>query len=113
VPQLAVLAHASAVITHGGMNTVNEALWFGVPMLVYPQRGDQHLVASRVEELGAGLRATEITPLTLRRSVARLLDEPGFRASASRLGRTLHEAGGAVRAADVILSFVSSREVTA
>ena len=55
VPQLEVLARAALFVTHGGMNSVNEAMYAGVPMLVVPQGADQPLVAGRVVELGAGL----------------------------------------------------------
>ncbi|MER5520926.1 macrolide family glycosyltransferase [Streptomyces sp. NPDC002763] len=36
VPQPEVLARAALFVTHGGMNSVNEALYAGVPMLVVP-----------------------------------------------------------------------------
>src|ERR1019366_8543763 len=37
VPQLQVLSQASLFVTHGGMNSVSEALWHEVPLLVFPQ----------------------------------------------------------------------------
>ncbi len=36
VPQLAVLARASALVTHGGANSVMEAIAAGVPLLIVP-----------------------------------------------------------------------------
>jgi MGT family glycosyltransferase len=108
VPQLRVLARARAFVTHGGMNSANEGLLYGVPMVVVPQRGDQHLVAARVAELGAGLavRPAEATPARLREAVDRLLTEVTFRERARALGRSLVEAGGAAAAADAILEAV-------
>lgn len=35
LPQLAVLRHADAVVSHGGANTIDECLLNGVPMLLY------------------------------------------------------------------------------
>lgn len=42
VPQLAVLKQSRLFVTHGGMNSVNEGLFFGVPLMVFPQGADQH-----------------------------------------------------------------------
>lgn len=106
VPQLEVLSRAAAFVTHGGMNSANEALQFGVPMVVVPQRGDQYLVAGRVAELGAGVTISprEVTPERLRDAVGRVVRDPSFRTRARALGRGLEEAGGYRRAAEHILS---------
>jgi MGT family glycosyltransferase len=107
VPQLQVLSQASLFLTHGGMNSVSEALWHQVPVLVFPQHGDQHLVAARVAELGAGLalRPPDIEPGRLREMADRVLHEPAFRAGARRIGASFHAAGGPRRAASEILTW--------
>ncbi|WP_020016252.1 macrolide family glycosyltransferase [Promicromonospora sukumoe] len=109
VPQLQVLAQAALFVTHGGMNSVNEAMLAGVPTLVVPQGADQPLVARRVVELGAGLTlgpgdATADTVSTLAR---RLLDEPRFRAAAAVQRAAQQEAGGAPRAADELERYLA------
>lgn len=60
VPQLQVLQKAALFITHGGMNSVNEAIYFGVPMIVTPLVTDQPIVAARILELDLG-RILDIT----------------------------------------------------
>ncbi|MEU3794248.1 macrolide family glycosyltransferase [Streptomyces fructofermentans] len=102
VPQPDVLAGASLFITHGGMNSVNEAMFAGVPMLVVPQGADQPMVARRVVELGAGLsiRTQEATEDSVRALAGRLLHEPRFREAAATLRIAQQEAGGYTRAAD-------------
>ncbi|RAO07723.1 macrolide family glycosyltransferase [Micromonospora noduli] len=108
VPQLEVLARAALFITHGGVNSVNEALYAGTPMLVVPQGADQLLVASRIVELDAGLsiRTEDVTVEVVRALAQCLLDEPRFRAAASTLQAAQRQAGGYVRAADVLEHFV-------
>jgi zeaxanthin glucosyltransferase len=56
-PQLAMLSKADLFITHAGLNSVKEALHFGVPMLCYPIEsfGDQKGNAARVQYYGLGL----------------------------------------------------------
>ncbi|MEU4679721.1 macrolide family glycosyltransferase [Micromonospora sp. NPDC023737] len=108
VPQPDVLARAALFVTHGGVNSVNEAMYAGVPMLVVPQGADQSLVASRVVDLGAGLSIrTEDVEVEVARDLAqRLLDEPRFRAAASTLQVAQRQAGGYSRAADELERYV-------
>lgn len=61
VPQISVLKQADVFITHGGMNSVSEALVCGVPMLVVPFMTDQPTNARRIEEIGAVLNLSWIT----------------------------------------------------
>ncbi|MCM0673287.1 hypothetical protein NCC78_00860 [Micromonospora phytophila] len=108
VPQPEVLSRAALFITHGGVNSVNEALYAGVPMLVVPQGADQSLVASRIVELEAGLaiRTEDVKVEVLRALAQRLLDEPRFRAAASTLQVAQRQAGGYSRAADELERYV-------
>lgn len=102
VPQLQVLDRAALFVTHGGMNSVNEAIRAGVPMLVVPQGADQPLVAGRVVELGAGLalRTDAVNAQTVQALAGRLLCEPHFREAAAAQRAAQQRAGGAERAAD-------------
>jgi len=109
-PQLQLLERAALFVTHGGMNSANEGLLYGVPLLVVPQRGDQYMVAGRVAELGAGLPLFphEVTVERLRGLVAHLLAEPKFRQQAQVVSQSLRDAGGYQRAADEILAYRDS-----
>lgn len=54
VNQLEILKRASLFISAGGMNSIHEALWCGVPCLLYPQQGEQLVNARRFEQMGFG-----------------------------------------------------------
>ena len=103
-PQLDLIARASLVITHAGLNTTMETLGRGVPMVAIPVANDQPGVAARLAHAGAGL----VVPLKglaagrLRRAVERVLAEPGFVECVGRLRDAIRRAGGADRAAEVI-----------
>lgn len=106
VPQVAVLARAGVFVSHGGMNSVQEALVHGVPLLLYPLTADQPAVADRVVELGAGRRiGPDPTPEDLREGVEELVNEARYRAAAERIGASLRAAGGCERGAELVLAF--------
>lgn len=107
VPQLDILARTSLFLTHGGMNSINEALFFDVPLIVVPQMADQFWVAKRVEELGAGKRLSlqKINAALLRRVAEEILSQPAYAQAAARVGQSLRETGGPQKAADEIQSF--------
>jgi UDP:flavonoid glycosyltransferase YjiC (YdhE family) len=54
LPQTALLARAALAVTHGGNNSVTEALTCGVPMLVLPFSTDQFAGAAAIERHGVG-----------------------------------------------------------
>ena len=107
VPQLDVLRRAVVFVTHGGMNSVNESLYHGVPVLVIPQMSEQEIVGRRVEEVGAGLYLAkeQVTAARLRESVQRLLTEARFGQQAALVRDSFQAAGGVARAAGAIMAF--------
>lgn len=104
IPQLAVLEHMDAVVTHGGHNTVCESLAHGLPLVLAPIRDDQPIIADQVVRAGAGLRVRfgRVTAAELRESVMQLLREPSYRSAAAVIQRSFRAAGGADAAADAI-----------
>ena len=107
VPQLEILRRASAFVTHGGMNSVSESLYHGVPMVVIPHAGEQVIVGRRVEALGAGvyLAKEHVSPERLREAARSVTQEQGFREQAAVIRRSFLETAGASGAADAILAF--------
>ncbi|HET8658911.1 MAG TPA: macrolide family glycosyltransferase [Micromonosporaceae bacterium] len=104
VPQLAVLEHARVFVSHAGMGGVMEALRVGVPQVVVPFTPEQEKNAVRVAQLGIGVRLTAagLTPQALREAVDRVTTDDRMAGRISELRQQMGEAGGTVRAADVI-----------
>ena len=102
VPQLALLPHMAAVISHGGHNTVCEALAHGLPLVLTPIRDDQPIIAEQVASAGAGirLRFARLTAAELHGAIRAVLDDPSYRQAACRVQESFIAAGGARTAAD-------------
>jgi UDP:flavonoid glycosyltransferase YjiC (YdhE family) len=94
VDQLAVLAHARLVVSHGGLQTVTEALVHGIPLIVIPQDVDQHMVGHRAAGLGAAIKLDEKTPdgTAFEGALARIeAARPQFERAAATIGRSFGE----------------------
>ena len=107
-PQLQVLRQTVVFITHAGMNSTMEALYFAVPMLAVPQQPEQAATARRLEELGLGrhLAAEDVTPEALRAGVDALHGDALVRRNVAAMSGIVRNAGGAVAAADAIEAHV-------
>lgn len=111
-PQLEVLQHSSVFISHAGMNSLNESLYFGVPLLLVPQTMEQKVNARRVRSLGAGLLLRHNpSAQQIRSGVERLLQQDRYRQNAQRLAGDLRACGGAQAAAQAISALVG-RDMT-
>ncbi|MED1795675.1 glycosyltransferase [Brevibacillus nitrificans] len=110
VPQLEVLQHAKLFITHGGMNSANEGLYYGVPLIVIPLGSDQPIVAGRVAEVGAGIQLDkeELTAESLREAADRVLQDDSIRKASAEIGKSFREAGGYERAVEEIFAYKRS-----
>lgn len=91
LPQVSLLGHAALAVTHGGNNSVTEALTAGVPLLLLPMSTDQFSGAAALEDagLGAALDPNAATPEQIRSAAVRLLDLPSD--AAGRLARLAGE----------------------
>jgi MGT family glycosyltransferase len=114
VPQLAILQNADVFITHGGMNSISEAVYYGVPMIVVPNTIEQALNAVRVEQLHAGvyLEPDRLSVEKLLQAVESVLGDPETRHGLEEIKRSFAEAGGVRRAADAIQTFKQHHGLT-
>lgn len=75
LPQVAILERSALAITHGGNNSITEALHFEVPLLVLPFSTDQFAGAAAIETADRGLvlDPNTATPGELRRAISTAL----------------------------------------
>ena len=98
VDQMAVLSIADAFVTHCGMNSASEGLYFRVPLVLFPQTPEQGAVAKRAEELGAGVMLKSISEDDVMQALRTVLFEPRYRESASRISDSFRACGGVTEA---------------
>ena len=102
VDQIAVLNKADVFLSHCGMNSVNESLYYQVPLVTYPQTSEQSGVATRVEQLGAGIRLKKASAESIRETVETVMNTPSYRENAIAISNGFKNCSGAKGAADKI-----------
>jgi MGT family glycosyltransferase len=108
VDQLDVLARASVFVTHGGMNSVQEAAFLGVPLVVVPRTPENQRTAARVETLGLGLTVAldRLSGEALLRAV-RAAQDPAVARGLQGFAEHCRQSGGTERACELIVAAAS------
>lgn len=104
VDQIAVLSQADVFLSHCGMNSVNESLYYEVPLVMYPQTSEQGGVANRVLQLGAGIQLKKTTPSAILEAIEEVMDNFSYQENAVKIADGFRKCTGAKAAADKILS---------
>lgn len=103
VDQIGVLKKADVFLSHCGMNSVNESLYFGVPLVMRPQTSEQGGVARRAEQLGAGRMLKRRDAKSVLKAVNGVLEDAAYTENAKRIADGFRRCSGARGAAGKIL----------
>lgn len=111
VPQLEVLENTDVFITHGGMNSITESLYYGVPMIVIPFITDQPLNAKRIEELQLGkkLEFRKITSDVIRTTTLSVMKDPSIHKQVLEMKKEMRSKNANVFGANIIAEYMSKR----
>ena len=104
VDQIAVLSKADVFISHCGMNSVNESLYYGVPLVMFPQTPEQGGVANRVNQLKAGVMLKKNTVKNIQNAVKSLIDDGEYRKNAISISDGFKKCSGVKGAVEKILN---------
>jgi MGT family glycosyltransferase len=112
VPQLAVLSHPNIVtfVSHCGMNSIHESLYYGKPILALPFFGDQHYNAARLVDLGVALKLSKhnFSRTIVSDRINQLLHNKHYQTRALQISKSLNQADGLNQAAQIVESIMQS-----
>ncbi len=110
VRQTDVLQNAAVFVTHGGDQSVSEAIYCETPMVVVPQIPEQLSRAQEVQRLGLGkyIGPADLTAALLSSTVAEVLDDLAFRHNVQSLKQSMPEIPAAIAACNQIEEFAMS-----
>lgn len=105
VPQTTVLEHTNVFVTHCGMNSVNQAMQAGVPMVAIPFSNDQSTNAIQIEQLGLGIRLDKnrLKVDVLKRAVLTVLSDEDMKQELLKIQSEMPRIDGGKSALEIIL----------
>jgi UDP:flavonoid glycosyltransferase YjiC (YdhE family) len=111
IPQTQLLPRCDVFISHGGFNSVKEALSVGVPLVVLPIMSDEPYSAERCEALGVGVsvNAARRTADAIRDAVRSVLADEGYRDRASAFAEEMSALAGPEEVLELLTSLTHER----
>ena len=103
VDQIAVLKQADVFVSHCGMNSVSESLYFEVPLVMLPKTSEQKGVAERVSQLGAGIRLDKSDKASVLSAINKIFQDSTYKQNAAKIAKGFKNSSGAKGAADKII----------
>jgi UDP:flavonoid glycosyltransferase YjiC (YdhE family) len=104
IPFRYIFPHAAAIVLHGGIGTLAEALRSGRPMLIVPVAHDQPDNAQRAKELNIArcLQRTHYKADRVAQQLSKLLTHKAYEPSARHIQNIIQQEQGIDNACDVI-----------
>jgi hypothetical protein len=109
VPQIEILSRSYIFITHGGMSSVREAIYTGVPMIVFPWGVDQPGGGgARVVFHHLGLRGDikKVTPGIVGEYIDKICNDNTFHQSVKQMQKVFHQQENCKKGVDFIERFI-------
>lgn len=106
IDQIAVLEKSDVFLSHCGMNSVSEALYYEVPLVMFPQTNEQKGVAFRVDELGAGVYLKDTSVERIKEAFSTVIVDSAYKKQAKEISEGFKKCGGYKAAVEKILSVI-------
>ena len=99
---------ADVFVTHGGMNSVSEAMVYGTPMVVIPFVSDQPVNARCIEKLGIGKRLeySDVKQKVLKDMVFSVIMDEEMKKNMVKVQQLVKESPGNKGGAEIIIEYV-------
>lgn len=107
VPQIAVLEHTDVYISHAGLNSVHEAIYYQVPMILFPQSIEQDYIAHRLKDLKCAevFRSNSTNEERLRNTIRRLENEKTVKLRMKKIAENM-ELDAVHKAGDLLMNYI-------
>ena len=110
VPHMQIFPHTSLIICHAGFGTIREAIYFGVPLIVFPNRNDEPGYAARIAYHNLGLRENikKINPPRLNKLIDGVLHDDTIQHSIKEMQQVFREQESSRKGIEFIEDFLKN-----
>jgi MGT family glycosyltransferase len=107
-PQIEILKRASLFVTHAGLNSTSEAIYYGVPLICLPIDADQPLVAKRVTELKLGVQLDYKTfdKFQLADALNQVLENDLFKSKMKKFSKFARKSDACQKGANMLIQYI-------
>jgi len=111
--QQEILKSCCLFVCHSGTSSIFEALKLGVPLIVAPPSQVHDIYATRVAELGLGVRLAgcEFTAENLRKAATAVVDDAAVLQRVREAQREILSFDGAERGADILETYIANGRI--
>lgn len=106
VHQIELLKYTDIFITHGGMNSTQEGLFYGVPLIFYPSQIEQEIIWIQGEKKWCGILLKKNSPEHIKEAIRKISENPSYKIRCKMMADSLHIAWWYKKAADDIDEFL-------
>jgi MGT family glycosyltransferase len=110
VNQIEVLKNADVFISHAGMNSVGESLYFEVPLCMHPFQFEQEEVANRVAELSCGIYLKSFNGNEIKKAINVIITNSKYKENCKLVSRSFKASGGTGLAVKRIFEYKKNGE---
>lgn len=112
VPHQQLLRHLDIIISHGGANTVCDAIANKIPLVVVPMAFDQYFLADKVQyhEMGQRLKYKRLKKGQLLNACNSILTQANYKINIDKYAMKLKAGGGAKAASELVEKFIKTNK---
>jgi MGT family glycosyltransferase len=111
VPQLEILKYTDVFVSHGGTNSVYEAICMEVPFVIIPQSFDQFMGGRMIEEaeIGIYIGKDKVGTEQLKDAVNKVLTDEKYKNNSKKIRESLDATGGLDYAVNRIFEYIGQK----
>lgn len=102
INQIELLKNVDLFISHGGVNSVRESMYFAVPLIVLPTEGDTLCTAKDIENCNVGKSVNVSDIEKMNEYINSVVNNKNIKYNCARISDEMHKAGGLNQVSKII-----------